>query len=126
MGILGTTAVAALVGREELNLIRDSLAADGVEVIHAACAEEAASAPVLVIVYDADASKSWLDVLQLIRTFRPAAKVIVLSRLADNHMWVDALSNGAYDLLSKPFYAREIRTVVRGALDALRGHAVAA
>jgi DNA-binding NtrC family response regulator len=126
MGILGTTAVAALVGSEELDLIRDSLAADEVEVIHASCAEEAASSPVLVILYDADASNSWLDMLQQIRNFRPAAKVIVLSRLADNEMWVQALSNGAYDLLSKPCYPREIRTVVRGALDTLQGHASAA
>jgi DNA-binding response OmpR family regulator len=38
--------------------------------------------------------------------------LIVTSRLADEHLWSEALNIGAYDVLAKPFDAREVVLVV--------------
>ncbi len=41
--------------------------------------------------------------------------VIVVSRLADVRLYVDALQNGAFDFISPPFEARELSYVLRTA-----------
>ena len=48
---------------------------------------------------------------------RPTARVVVLARKADNRMWVETLSQGAYDLVLKPLLASEIRAAVLGPLQ---------
>jgi FixJ family two-component response regulator len=38
--------------------------------------------------------------------------LIVTSRLADAHLWAEALNLGAYDVLAKPFDATEVIRIV--------------
>lgn len=44
-------------------------------------------------------------------------KFIVSSRLADEDLWVEVLSAGAYDVLPTPFDPHEVSRVVRGAAE---------
>jgi DNA-binding NtrC family response regulator len=111
------TAAAVSVDMEDLNLIRASLAADGVEVIQTSGLEEAIRTPTLVILLDADGHRSWANSLRHVVEVRPAARVVVLARKADNRMWAEALSQGAHDLLQKPLLPSEVRSAVLGALQ---------
>ena len=50
--------------------------------------------------------------MDVIHHLQDAPAVIVTSRLADNRLWAEALSLGAYDVLAKPFNPDEVlRTV---------------
>jgi DNA-binding response OmpR family regulator len=51
---------------------------------------------------------SWKDLLHRIRSFEPAPLEIVTDRSADERLWGDVLSAGAYDLLMEPFDAGEV------------------
>jgi hypothetical protein len=42
----------------------------------------------------------------------PSPFLIVTCRLADEHLWAEALNVGAYDVLAKPFDAPEVIRVV--------------
>jgi FixJ family two-component response regulator len=41
--------------------------------------------------------------------------LIVASRLADDHLWAEALNLGAWDVLAKPFDRREVFRSVKSA-----------
>lgn len=43
--------------------------------------------------------------------------LIVISRLADEHLWAEALNLGAYDVLAKPLNHTEIVRVLNLALN---------
>ena len=66
---------------------------------------------------------SWADVLQE-RQRRPnAPSLIVASRLADEHLWAEALTAGAFDVLAKPFDRLEVvRSVSSAWLDWYHKH----
>jgi DNA-binding response OmpR family regulator len=51
---------------------------------------------------------TWLDVLQRLRERPNPPLLIVTSRLADDRLWAEALNLGAWDVVAKPFTAREI------------------
>jgi len=63
---------------------------------------------------------TWRDFLDLAARLEHGPEVIVASRLADASLWAEALNIGAYDVLSKPFSAKEILHVVGCALQ-MRG-----
>ena len=44
----------------------------------------------------------WKDVLVAIHILRNPPLLIVISRLADDYLWAEALNLGAYDVLAKP------------------------
>jgi DNA-binding NtrC family response regulator len=46
---------------------------------------------------------TWIDVLDHITSLPNAPSLIVASRLADDHLWAEALNLGAWDVLAKPF-----------------------
>ena len=46
---------------------------------------------------------TWIDVLEIIKVLPNAPSLIVASRLADDHLWAEALNLGAWDVLAKPF-----------------------
>ena len=46
---------------------------------------------------------TWIDVLENIKFLPNAPSLIVASRLADDHLWAEALNLGAWDVLAKPF-----------------------
>jgi FixJ family two-component response regulator len=108
-------AAALFVETEDLQQIRASLAADGVEVIPAAGLDEAIEIPAPVLLLDGDTHPAWDQILRHLVEIHPTAKVVVLARNADHRMWVEVLSQGAHDLLCKPLLASEVRTAVLGA-----------
>lgn len=71
---------------------------------------------VAVVIFDIEGELSWNSQLQDLLAVRPAARVILVSRLADDCLWMDALEAGAHDLLMKPFERMEVSSVVRSAM----------
>lgn len=57
----------------------------------------------------------WQDILNHSAQYREDPTLIVTSRLADDHLWVEVLNLGGYDVLSKPFDEHEVRRVIAGA-----------
>ncbi|MGA2118483.1 MAG: hypothetical protein ABSH56_27475 [Bryobacteraceae bacterium] len=57
----------------------------------------------------------WLDVLDLAREYDGRVEVIVTDQDADARLWAEALNLGAYDVLSQPFYAPEVRRILHNA-----------
>jgi DNA-binding NtrC family response regulator len=62
-----------------------------------------------------------VEVLERLRAWRPALRVIVLSAHTDQDLVLEALRLGATDYLAKPIHEEELRLAVRRALEA---HAV--
>ena len=58
---------------------------------------------------------TWRDLLQYVSLLPDPPPVIVTSRLADEHLWAEALNLGAYDVLAKPFNNDEVRRVLESA-----------
>ena len=54
----------------------------------------------------------WKDLLREREGVPPAPPIIVASRLADDSVWADVLHFGGYDLVLKPFDAREVFATV--------------
>jgi DNA-binding response OmpR family regulator len=63
-----------------------------------------------VVICDARLSvgHSWKHLLQETLELEDPPPLIVADRLAEDRLWVEALNLGAYDLLAKPFDAREV------------------
>ncbi|MFB3777913.1 MAG: response regulator [Bryobacteraceae bacterium] len=59
---------------------------------------------------------SWEDVVALVGKMRPGVAVVVADKLADAKFWADVLQFGAYDLLAKPFYPREVQRILCNAV----------
>jgi DNA-binding NarL/FixJ family response regulator len=114
--------VTALAEEHDLHPIRDSLRAEGIAVVRANNLDQALQADPSVILCDADASGCWRDALAKLR--KPGRRIILLSRLADNRMWIDALNHGAFDLLHKSEDARETCGTILRALFAGRPSAL--
>lgn len=64
---------------------------------------------IAVVIVDADLTPgTWRDFLSDKEPLPGPPVVIVASRLADDRLWAEALNLGAYDVLAKPFRAREV------------------
>jgi DNA-binding NtrC family response regulator len=50
----------------------------------------------------------WTDLLPHIQDLPTPPSLIVTSRLADEHLWAEALNIGAWDVLAKPFDPSEV------------------
>src|SRR5262245_44805208 len=57
----------------------------------------------------------WKGVLDIIHRLPRAPLLIVISRLADDHLWAEALNLGAYDVLAKPLDQTEAARVLTSA-----------
>ena len=67
-----------------------------------------------VVVFDGDsATCSWRRMLDRTLAMPSPPALIVTSRLADEHLWAEALNLGAYDVLAKPFDSSEVTRVLR-------------
>ena len=55
---------------------------------------------------------TWREMLEALRHVSNLPLLIVTSRLADEHLWAEALNLGAYDVLAKPFDENEVVRVV--------------
>jgi DNA-binding NtrC family response regulator len=70
---------------------------------------------VVAVVCDADRRPdSWKEMVKQILVLPDPPHLIVSSRLADELLWAEALSLGAYDVLSKPFDTEEVSRVLSG------------
>lgn len=103
---------------DEVREFRDCLGVD-LEV-EAVTLREAAkrleSGGVCVVIFDIEGDVAWPARLQDLLSARPSSRVILVSRLADDYLWMDALEAGAHDLLMKPFDKIEISSIVRSAM----------
>ena len=57
---------------------------------------------------------TWRDVLRLTSFLPKPPLLIVTSIHADEHLWVEALNLGAYDVLAKPFNREEVIRTLTG------------
>ncbi|MHB8369689.1 MAG: response regulator [Leptospirales bacterium] len=57
-----------------------------------------------------------MDLLRHIRESHSEIPVVLLSAFGDEHLWVEALSAGAVDLIPKPFRKQEIIDVINKTL----------
>jgi DNA-binding NtrC family response regulator len=64
---------------------------------------------------------SGLDLLRKVKTVAPQTPVILLTAYGTIQNAVDAMRNGAYDYLLKPFSSESLENVVRRALDSAPG-----
>jgi DNA-binding NtrC family response regulator len=64
--------------------------------------------PALVLCERDLGQETWKDVLAQTMLMLHSPLIIVTSRLADEHLWAEALNLGAYDVLAKPFDATEV------------------
>jgi DNA-binding NtrC family response regulator len=69
--------------------------------------------PVPIVLCECDMFPgTWREMLEHISLFPDPPLLIVTSRLADERLWAEALNLGAYDVLAKPFDAREVIRIV--------------
>jgi FixJ family two-component response regulator len=55
---------------------------------------------------------TWKDILGVTETLYSPPSVVVVSRLADDDLWAEVLTEGGYDSLAKPLDPEELRHVV--------------
>lgn len=71
---------------------------------------------VSIVITERDlAEGNWRDVLKLTEGLREPPLLIVISRLAENDLWAEALNLGAYDVLAKPLIPAEVVRVLTSA-----------
>jgi DNA-binding response OmpR family regulator len=58
---------------------------------------------------------NWKDVLSAVAIKSAPPSLIVACRLADEHLWAEVLNLGGYDVLAKPFDAKEVLWTVNHA-----------
>ena len=58
-----------------------------------------------------------MDLLRHLREHHSDLPVVLLSAFGDEHLWVEALSAGAVDLIPKPFKKQEIIDVINRTLS---------
>jgi len=65
--------------------------------------------PVPVVVCEGDTLPgSWQEMLATTALLPEPPSIVIASRLADDHLWAEALNLGAYDVLAKPFDVAEL------------------
>jgi DNA-binding response OmpR family regulator len=72
---------------------------------------------VSVVITERDlAGANWKDVLNAMHGLHEPPLLIVISRLADDSLWAEALNLGVYDVLAKPLVPEEVIRVLTSAL----------
>ena len=68
---------------------------------------------IAVVVCECDlVSGTWRDMLEYVSRLADPPLLIVSSRLADEHLWAEALNRGAFDVIAKPFNTAELIRVL--------------
>jgi DNA-binding NtrC family response regulator len=111
--------IAVAFSKIDLRLIREILSPYGIDMVgvrepHEAFRQKTEPG---VIFYDADGPEDWRDTLDLLLRRWPGSRVVIISRVADEQMWTEALAAGAYDLNGKPFRPADVVRVAQGALS---------
>jgi CheY-like chemotaxis protein len=69
-----------------------------------------------IVLCDRDAQpEAWREILRAGNSLSEPPCVIVTSRLADDRLWAEALQDGAFDLLAKPFDKSDVMRIVHAA-----------
>jgi DNA-binding response OmpR family regulator len=125
--VAANAALAVIGDSSEYEQLASELSSAGIAVTRAVSALDAVlqhvASPAGVIICDTD-SVDWKQALELFRKYREQIAVVFLSRQADEHLWVEMLSAGAFDVLRKPCLGEELRRVAATALGPAAGHAV--
>ena len=101
----------------EFNLVRDGFAARGVESGDAAILEANAHLPELILL---DLLLPGIDGLELqrrIKKINPESTIIIMTAYASVESAVEALKQGAYDYITKPFNPDDLSHLVRNAAE---------
>ncbi len=102
----------------EHHTIIERLLTGGSWVIHhaASCREAAAflaeNEPDAIICERALPDGAWEDVLRHCLELRRKSGLIVSCRLADEHLWSEALSAGGFNVVAQPFDEEELRRII--------------
>lgn len=83
-----------------------------------------ADSPASVILCDTE-NLDWAEALELFQRLKTPNAVVFLTRMADEHLWVQMLEAGAFDLLEKPCRPQDLRWVVSNALKRRAGQSAA-
>jgi DNA-binding NtrC family response regulator len=65
-------------------------------------------APPIVLCEDKLPDGTWKDLYALIESLNDKHYLIVTSQFADERLWAEVLNLGAYDVLAKPYRAKEV------------------
>ena len=108
-----------------LDLLREVLSKEGYEVVSALSAEEAISLGIEnffdVIITDVRmGEKDGMDVLRSFKKTSPETGVIMITAFGSIDTAIEAIREGAFDYISKPFKLEEIKITVRRALEQRR------
>jgi len=112
---------------EPLRSLRLALERQGVETAQARNCEEAwrilsgANPPHLVFTDTAVADGLWADVIALAAQAPQPVNVIVVARLVDTRLYIEAIEAGAFDFLAPPFTPADLAHIVRTAADNVLG-----
>jgi len=72
--------------------------------------------PIPVIITERDLRLGdWKDVLAAMQQLPHQPLLVVTSRLADEHLWVEVLNLGGHDVLAKPFQAANVQWALESA-----------
>jgi DNA-binding NtrC family response regulator len=75
-----------------------------------------AVAPIAVVITEVRLTDgTWRDLLGCASSAQRSPRIIVTSRLADEHLWAEVLNLGGYDVLPQPFVSAEVLHTVEGA-----------
>ncbi len=67
-----------------------------------------------VILYDRDLpSADWRDIVSLLASSSLPTCVILISRVADDHLWEEVIRRGGYEVLSKPLRPEEVVRMIK-------------
>ena len=61
--------------------------------------------------------KTSFDLLSAIKRKCPLAEVIILSRLAEEDLWIESIQRGAYDFLPTPLDRKELQRIIANAVE---------
>jgi DNA-binding NtrC family response regulator len=108
---------------ETLTMLKGALERQGMHVLHAKSRAQAMRLlgglnPIALVFTDTQLPDgTWADILAVAEKAAQPVNVIVVARLVDTRLYVEAIETGAFDFLAPPFVATDLAYVVRSALD---------
>jgi hypothetical protein len=73
----------------------------------------ATDAPVLLVAVAR--GQEWDDAVEMIGRLHPPRALLVAAEAVDEHFWISALEQGAFDVVQMPFEAEELRRIIDNA-----------
>lgn len=120
------TAILLHKGGPTTDILKMALESQSIQVRSMATVHEAlpllqaANPPYLVFTEAALPDGTWVDIVRQARTARKSVKVIVVSRVVNVGLYVEAMKGGAFDFIVPPLSANELAHVVNCAVGNVR------